>query len=571
VSTEANDARGSQVNDSDFDQARTFEVVCPADGRTNGGHFEREWEERSMAKLKNVNAKVEMHPEHKTPKRLFDIEAKPSKSDPRTIAEAFLKKVAADLKIDASLSEVQFEQVRPSILGSHVLFQQYLDGKPISRAWVRVDIDPEGRVFNLQNDLVPTAKLKKVTKKAGSTREALVAARQLTAEEASVRAVEAVRANEAQVHEVHSTELVQFPVAGVPTLAWKVIVRTEQPAGEWKVYLDAESGAVLEQLDLLRTATGRGRVFDPHPVATLSDTSLTDTSTIPDAAYVEVDLPDLEGSGHLDGPFVNTKTTSTRVKRASGQFLFKRPDRAFKEVMVYFHIDRAQRYIQSLGFEHVLNRSISANIDGTTDDNSFYRPSTKDLTFGTGGVDDAEDAEIILHEYGHAIQDDQVPGFGPSGEARAMGEGFGDYLAASFFADSKPQAMRPTLGNWDAVFYSGAEPPCLRRLDSNKLYPRDMVGEEHADGEIWSACLWQLRGALGRATADKLVLTHHTLIAPTATFEDAANALITADKQLNEGRNEAAIRDVFVRRGILPNPKRKMNRAGVPFDEIVRK
>ena len=35
---------------------------------------------------------------------------------------------------------------------------------------------------------------------------------------------------------------------------------------------------------------------------------------------------------------------------------------------------------------------------------------------------------------------------------------FGDYLAASFFADLKPQILRPTLGNWDAVSYSGDEP-----------------------------------------------------------------------------------------------------------------
>ena len=121
--------------------------------------------------------------------------------------------------------------------------------------------------------------------------------------------------------------------------------------------------------------------------------------------------------------------------------------------------------------------AIEVNIDGITDDNSFYSPATKSLTFGTGGVDDAEDAEIILHEYGHAIQDDQVPGWGQHEEGSAMGEGFGDYNAASFFAETKPQPMRPTLGNWDATSYSGAEPPYLRRLDSNKKYPKDLTHE----------------------------------------------------------------------------------------------
>src|SRR5581483_5556499 len=223
----------------------------------------------------------------------------------------------------------------------------------------------------------------------------------------------------------------------------------------------------------------------------------------------------------------------------------------------YFHIDRMQRYIQSLGFKNVNRRPIPVDIAGLRDDNSFYSPVNKTLNFGTGGVDDAEDAEIILHEYGHSIQDDQVPGFGQSDEAGAMGEGFGDYLAASFFADIKPARFRNCVGSWDATAYSPDDPPCLRRLDSNKRYPRDMVKEVHADGEIWSACLWQLRELLGGKEADKLILSHHFLLARDASFEDGAEALIQADKQLHNGAHEAAIRDIFVRRGILPSAKRK--------------
>ena len=40
-------------------------------------------------------------------------------------------------------------------------------------------------------------------------------------------------------------------------------------------------------------------------------------------------------------------------------------------------------------------------------DNSFSWDKHDVLRFGKGGVDDAEDAEVILHEYGHAIQDSQ--------------------------------------------------------------------------------------------------------------------------------------------------------------------
>lgn len=528
-----------------------------------------------MKKLKSLKAKAETHGRFKTPRRIFDVEAKASKKKPRQIAEATLKKIAGDLKIRPDLSQLKFDKVRESILGHHVLYQQYHAGKQISNAWIRVDVDKDGRVFNIQNDLLPEPAMVEA-RKTEARRDASPQAKQLSASEAQARALEAAASALGDSSKIVHTESCYYTYNGVPTLSWKVIVRTtpkpseakkRRPA-EWKMYIDAQTGTILEKRNLLRFVDGKGRVFDPNPVVSLNDTSLRDKSTIPDQAYTEVVLRDLRTSGFIEGPYVTTKTTRKRTRKKNRDFRFKRTDRAFKEVMVYFHIDRLQRHLQKMGFKNILNRPIPVNIDGGRDDNSFYSPSDKDLTFGTGGIDDAEDAEIILHEYGHAMQDDQLPGFGASKEGEAMGEGFGDFLAASFFSDVKPKEMKATVGNWDATAYSGDEPPYLRRLDSNKKYPKDIKGEEHDDGEIWSACLWELRAALGRATAEKLVIAHHFLLSRDSGFEDGANALITADKNLNEGENEKVIRDVFVRRGILRNPKRGGKRAGTPFDEI---
>ena len=528
-----------------------------------------------MKKITSIAAKVEMGGPYGSPRRIYDFETKPSRKKPEAIAEAILRKIAADLEIEPSLFQLKFDKVKESILGSHVLYQQYHAGKPISGAWIRVDIDKDGRVYNISNDLVPEPAMAKTTKV-----DANVAAssrtRQLSESEAKTRAIEAAMPAKDDVVKVLHTEICYYKQRSAPVLSWKVIVKTTpaksrgekgRPA-EWKIYLDAYTGAILEKRNLLRFVSGKGRVFDPNPVVSLNDTSLNDKSTLPDKVYSDVVLRDLKSGGFLDGPFVTTKTTRNRVKRTNHDFRFRRQDRAFKEVMVYFHIDRVQRYIQTLGFKNVLNHPIPVNIDGQRDDNSHYSPSDKDLTFGTGGVDDAEDADIILHEYGHAIQDNQVPGFGASDEGGAMGEGFGDFWAASFFSDAKPKEMKATVGNWDATAYSGDEPPNLRRLDSNKKYPKDIAGEVHDDGEIWSACLWELRNTLGRTTTERLVIAHHFLLSRDAGFEDGANALITADKNLNKGKNESAIREVFIRRGILPNPKRKNRRAGTAFEDI---
>ena len=90
------------------------------------------------------------------------------------------------------------------------------------------------------------------------------------------------------------------------------------------------------------------------------------------------------------------------------------------------------------------------------------------MSLGTGGVDDGEDAEVIEHEYGHAVQNDQVPGFGSSPQGGAMGEGFGDYLASALSATFTPNpTFDPCLGEWNELGTgNGAAVPCIRRVDT---------------------------------------------------------------------------------------------------------
>lgn len=506
--------------------------------------------------LKGLKGKSEMDNKLKIPKRIYEIEMESNDSNPKELGDKVLSIISPTIKVDPH--SLVFEKVKESILGSHVLYQQHLDGKPVSGAWLRIDIDKQGKVFNILNSCIPDHFVSSIQKSD---------AKSLSEAEAQQIAKSSIGTTSESDIAVVSSELVYYHEQSVPILSWKIFLQTKNPIGDWKVYVKAEDGQLLKKINVLKLVNGSGRVFNPNPVVTLNDITLEDDSAIPENSYEEVSLIDLVGNGQLDGRFVSTKTTTNRVQSIGNNFRFSRADRGFKEVMVYFHIDRVQRYLQELGFGNVINRPISVNIDGRSDDNSHYSPATKDLTFGVGGVDDAEDAEVILHEYGHAIQDEIVPGWGESHEGSSMGEGFGDYLAASFFAELKPEVLRPTVANWDATFYSVANPPNLRRVDSTKLYPRDMVNEVHADGEIWSACLWEIRGKLGKRIADRLIIAHHFLLNRDAKFEDAAKALIATDKNLNNGRNENVIREVFVNRGILT---RNNKRAGAAYEDLLR-
>ena len=170
-------------------------------------------------------------------------------------------------------------------------------------------------------------------------------------------------------------------------------------------------------------------------------------------------------------------------------------------------------------------------------DNSFATDHPKnEIRFGKGGVDDAEDAEVILHEYGHAIHFAQNFSFA-SEEAGAISEGFGDYWAVTV-SDVVAQSLGvpeleplPCVADWDSTSYTSTVPHCLRRVDTDLHYPADLNGEVHHDGQIWSRALWDIRQALGNVKADTIIL-QGSFDFPGTTMTDLANRTVAAAQQL---------------------------------------
>jgi hypothetical protein len=305
-------------------------------------------------------------------------------------------------------------------------------------------------------------------------------------------------------------------------------------------------------------------VFYPNPVQQLGDESLTDQK---DAdypalapAYRRVTLTNLDGSGTLTGRYVAVKSETGTPARAVGRDFpaWHRDADQFEQVMGYYWVNTAQAYLQSLGFGSTLRpvnqRQIELRINQYGGDNSFFREDKANITLGKGGVDDAEDAEVIVHEYGHSVQDSQVPGFGTNLESGAIGEAFSDYLAVavSSWATGRPKLTpEACVADWDSVSYTRTVPHCLRRLDGTKMYPADLVGEVHADGEIWSRALWDIRTALGDRTATTLIVEAQFDFTPDTSFRAAALATVAAARRLYGAGDEATVRAAFTARGIL--------------------
>jgi Zn-dependent metalloprotease len=274
-----------------------------------------------------------------------------------------------------------------------------------------------------------------------------------------------------------------------------------------------------------------------------------------------VQLSQLDGSGFLQGDYASIKSeTGNPAFSPTNTFAYTRHQDEFEQVMAYYWITEAQKYIHTLGFgvtrRAIDNRPQAVRINQLGYDNSFATDHPKnELRFGKGGVDDAEDAEVILHEYGHAIHFSQDFSFA-SEEAGAISEGFADYWAVTV-SDVVDQSLGvpqleplPCVADWDSVSYTSTVPHCLRRVDLNLHYPGDLNGEVHHDGQIWSRALWDIRQALGHVRADTLIL-QGSFDFPGTTMTVLANRTIAAAQSLYGTSTANTVRAAFHARGIV--------------------
>jgi len=485
-----------------------------------------------------------------TPKEVWGFHMRAGRGSPQRVTRAFLRSNAPLLGLAGIHSHLSVQRVIHSLGATHVILQQRHRRIPIFRAYVTVHIGRDGHIYLVKNRAVPRAVLEERGRFKLSARRARSRARRAVG--GGRRGVKVVGADKRW-----------FPVEDTIRPAYRVRVHREVPREEWIVYVNAATGGVLSKYDNLASTRGVARVFDPNPVVALGDwkTLLSPKGRPrrpPDRAYTTVALEGLGSGDRLDGRRVTTSPTPTRVRRADHRFLFDSVEPGFLEVMAYFHVNRAIRYLESLGYRGrraIFRAPFPVNASGTREDNSWFSPGLKLLTFGTGGVDDAEDAEIILHEFGHALQDAICSDFGQSTQAAAMGKGFGDYFAASFFAAMKPAALRPLLMSWDSIADTDHRPPYLRRVDellTFESFDHGQEADEHDNGRIWSATLWDIRTAVGRDVADRIIIDSHFQLDGFTTFARGARGVLDADRNLYRGRHVSRLRRIFQNRGIGP-------------------
>jgi len=491
------------------------------------------------------------------------------------------KNVTDDLKIN---------KISKSPAGTHLVYQAIVDEIPVYDSKIAVSVNKNGQV----------------TFTTGNYRSKL----HLRDKQASIQPSQAIELARdylqvsGDLRGKSSVELMVFDSKKKGTLlTYRVEIPSSSPFGDWKVFVDAVSGEIVHaknQLIFKAGVDGTGLVWAPDPLTTAGvyygngesgeyvDNNDSDHPSLNDQR-ISVTLNDLytdnEGLYVLEGPYVKITDRDSPPDnflphlQYPDSFIYTRAQQNFESVMVYYHIDKSYRRLLELGFFE--NDTVRGLLEFEADphgynglDNSYYSPQLNYCAFGEGGVDDAEDAAVIWHEYAHAIQynisdisDDA------EGETRSLMEGSSDYWAASYNRRVNDFGWNHVF-LWDAgirsadgdtTFWSG------RRCDLDWRYTKDDSAKysgSHAWGQIWSSALMRIWADLGAEVTDKLFIASHYYWGAHPDFNSAAEAFIQADLDIYGGIHLSAIIQWFEYHGLIDRHDYQPQIIHNPYDDV---
>jgi Zn-dependent metalloprotease len=384
-------------------------------------------------------------------------------------------------------------------------------------------------------------------------------------------------------------------------LVRRVVIASKRPLNDFEVLVDAANGKVLSKRSLLQFAgqTGRAKLYTPNPVVenggyggigsgVSADNHDHDTAKLTSLRN-PVHLPRIKSGQHcLNGTYVDSRVGSKAKPVCRRSLNWKgvtRSNDKFEALEAYQQIDQIQNYFHAIGFtgsSNVHPKRQKVIVDAFAQDNSFYSPSDKKIRYGRGGVDDAEDGDVVVHEYGHSIQDAQDPGFGSGDQAGGLGEGFGDFMSVINTAISQPPVPIGYLNHaefcifdWDGTSGYGGPgvKPCGRVANGSDGITTFPVAESacriphsggrleiHCLGEVWVHGLIDLLNSIplesGKPPIVLDLLTSQFTYADNESFAQAVNGLVAADTAIYGGTHITAIcTEMKTNRGITASSR----------------
>lgn len=453
----------------------------------------------------------------------------------------------------ADLANLELHGTRAGRVGTTVRFHQQWQGVPVHGAEVSLTLQPNRTAVMVNNSFVHKVDLPDVTPAISANR-----ARAITLSYLNPAGPVTDEFNDLKIVETNE---------GIK-LAYRVSLVAMEPMGEWEVFVDAKTGEILRVTDIAAyhkhrkepayvpfptmVVDGTGNVWVPDPLssagADYGDTGFSDNNDAnsPEllAQQVSVTLRDitLEGGMYfLKGPWceITDEESPNRgvFEQPTNIWDFDREDNEFEAVNVYYHIDESMRYLnEDLGIAVAPTdyaggvRCDPSGLNGA--DNSHYIGGSQRLAWGDGGVDDAEDSDVIHHELGHGLHDWIT--MGGLSQQQGLSEGCGDYWAASYNRSLGDwTAMDPQyfwIFNWDGhnEFWNG------RSCGVTTTWSSSLNGGIHTQGQVWSTSMMQVWDAIGKRKTDIIFWEGLAMTNGSSNQNDAANAVYLAARAIPE-------------------------------------
>lgn len=447
---------------------------------------------------------------------------------PLAQAEAYLFSEYPWLK--ENQNGIVLSHARQSVMGNHFLFIQTHAGLPVYEASAKVNLSGSHTLLSVFSDFV------------------------------------AIQKYPTQLHAQTAPNLqkVWFVKEGKLEPAYTQLVKNAK--NEWEEQLlNSDLGlvkTVKRSLNARRDTLIQAKVFNPDPLTSAQKTYGEGGQW---KNYNGSDSPELNAQRVLkamklkfendtffaENPFaimLDLETPSQNVFASRvANFDFTRNTSQFREFNCLYHIENYRNYLTAIGlpltgmFQLEVDPTAYQGFDQSRFDYSGIKPG---LFFGTGGVPDVEDADVIVHEYTHAINYFIAPNTTNGNQRLAIEEANCDVMACFYSKDISSFNWRQIF-NWDGhnEFWEG------RDGDTKFKYPEDLSSDFYASSLIWSSMLNDIGEDIGREALTKILLNSIYSYGNNITMQQAANLFLQADSLVYGRKHFGPIKNRMIARG----------------------
>ncbi len=268
-------------------------------------------------------------------------------------------------------------------------------------------------------------------------------------------------------------------------------------------------------------------------------------------AKVNLKLKFNNGKFELSDSLIQLKDLNApniEVIQPTDSFLnYTRDQSGFEDVNVFYHLSNYSTYLKKIGFSNLLDSLLVDPHGASGDDNSFLEPEKYpyQIEYGTGNVDDGEDGQVVVHEFGHTLSVIASPKTTFGADRLAMEEGQADYVSMTYSRSLSPNKPNQVF-SWDGhnEFWTGF------KTNVAMLY-KNRKGNTDIDREIWSTALMCIHDKLRNTKSDSLIFSSYYLQTSNSSMPQMARIILKIDSLLFSGKDVGKVWQCFTDQGIL--------------------